>query len=238
MNPTENLSIENRDGCAWLTLERAEKANALTVEMMEGATQALAHAALDDAVRAILLTGAGEKVFCAGADVRQKPADGNMMEHRVRRGAALFALLNAIMDCPRPVITVMNGIASGGGAMLALVSDARVAVDSAEISLPEVNLGMPTFPGIAIATYVGGHALATDLVQTGRRMPAAEAYSRGLLTSVVPRAELHAEALRVTAVLVGKEAKAFAANKQWLNRELKVALAEARKHADEHRKGG
>ena len=236
MIPTEYLEVRNRDGCACITLDRADKANALTVEMMEGATRALAQAALDGSVRAVLLTGAGDKVFCAGADVRQQPADGNMLEHRVRRGAALFALLNAVIDCPRPVIAVLNGIASGGGAMLALLSDARVAVDTAEISLPEINLGMPTFPGIAIAAHVAGHALATDLVQTGRRMPAAEAQARGLLTSVVSREELQAEALRVAAVLVGKEPRAFAANKQWLNRGLKAALAEARKHADEHRK--
>ena len=236
MTAPEYLRLEKRDGCAWITLDRADKANALTVEMMEGAAQAFAAAAADESVRAVLLTGAGDKVFCAGADVRQRPADGDMLTHRVRRGAALFALLNAIMDCPRPVIAVLNGIASGGGAMLALVSDARVAVDTAEISLPEINLGMPTFSGISIAMHVGGHALATDLVQTGRRVPAAEALSRGLLTGVVPREALYAEAMRVAAVFVGKEPKAFAANKAWLNRGPKAALAEARKHSDEHRK--
>lgn len=232
----EHLAIENRDCCMHITLTRAEKANALTVGMMEGAKAALEEAAADDAIRAVLLTGAGEKVFCAGADVREQPADGDMSAHRKRRGAALFALLNAIMDAPKPVIAVLNGIASGGGAMLALVSDARVATDTAEISLPEINLGTPTYPGVAIATHVGGLALATDLVQTGRRMPAAEALSRGLLTSVLPRTELHGEARRVAAVFISKDTGAFAANKRWLNRSLKAALAEARAGMDEHRK--
>ena len=232
----EYLAIENRDGCMHITLARAEKANALTVGMMEGATSALEAAAADDSIRAVLLTGAGEKVFCAGADVREQPADGDMQAHRRRRGAALFALLNAILDAPKPVIAVLNGIASGGGAMLALVADARVAVDAAEISLPEINLGMPTFPGIAIATHVGGLALATDLVQTGRRMPAAEAIARGLLAGAVPRAELDAEAKRIAAIFTAKDTRAFAANKRWLNRSLKAALAEARVGMDEHRK--
>ena len=235
MTTHDNLSIEKRSGCAWLTLDRAEKANALTVEMMEGLAKALEDAAADTDVRAVIISGAGEKVFCAGADVRVKPADGDMAAHRKRRGAALFALLNAIMDCPKPVIAVLNGIASGGGAMLALVADARVAVDTAEISLPEINLGMATFPGVAIASHVGGLALATDLVQTGRRMPVTEALSKGLLTSVVPRAELDKEATRVAAVFVQKDASAFAANKRWLNKQLKVALAEAREGMDAHR---
>lgn len=232
---TEYLAIEKRDGCMWLKLDRADKANALTVGMMEGAKAALDDAAGDEAIRAVLLTGAGDKVFCAGADVREKPADGDMSVHRKRRGTALFALLNALMDSPKPVVAVLNGIASGGGAMLALVSDARVGVDAAELSLPEINLGMPTFPGVAIVTHVAGLALATDLVQTGRRMPAAEAFVRGLVTSVVPRAELEREALRAAAVFVQKDAAAFAANKRWLNRGLKAALAEARAGMDEHR---
>ena len=236
MTSHDNLAIERRDGLCWITLDRAEKANALTAEMMEALAAVIAGAADEHGVRAVMLTGAGGKVFCAGADVRAKPADGDLAAHRTRRGAALFALLNAIMDSPRPVVAVLNGIASGGGAMLALVSDARVAVDTAEISLPEINLGTPTFPGAAIATHVGGLALAADLVQTGRRMPAAEALARGLLTSVVPRAELEREAMRVAAVFVQKETAAFAANKRWLNKGVKAALAQARAGMDEYRK--
>lgn len=236
MTTYENLSLENREGCLWLKLDRAEKANALTVDMMEGVAATLAHIGADPAVRAILLTGAGDKVFSAGADVRAKPADGDVAAHRARRGAALFALLTGVMDCPKPVVAVLNGIASGGGAMLALVCDARVAVESAEISLPEINLGMATFPGAAIATHVGGLALATDLVQTGRRMPAAEAFGKGLLTGVVARPELRAEAMRVAALFVQKDASAFAANKRWLNKALKAALIDARAGMDTHRK--
>ena len=222
----------------WLRLERLEKANALTVGMMQGAKAAIAHATADASVRAIAVQGAGEKVFSAGVDVREQPADGDLPAHRNRRSAAMFELLNALLDTPKPVIAVLNGIASGGGAMLAFVCDARVAVDSAEISLPEINLGMPTFAGAAVATHLGGLALASDLVQTGRRMPAAEALARGLLTSVVARSELDAEALRVAALFAQKEAASFAANKRWLNRGLKAALAEARVEAQAHRKGG
>ena len=236
MTTQDNLLIERHDTHVWIRFNRAEKANALTPSMMEDAAAAVREAVADDAMRAVLFTGAGERVFCAGADVREKPAGGDAVAHRARRGAALFALLNALIDCPKPVITALNGVASGGGAMLALVSDARVAVDTAELSLPEINLGAPTFTGATIALHVGGLLVASDLVQTGRRMPAAEALAKGLLTSIVPRDQLHAEATRTAATLVQKDAAAFAANKRWLNRGLKAALAEASAEHAAHRK--
>jgi enoyl-CoA hydratase/carnithine racemase len=92
-----------------------------------------------------------------------------------------------------------------------------------------------TFTGASVALHVGRLALASDLVQTGRRMSASEALARGILTSVVARLELENEAKRVAATLVQKDAVAFAANKQWLNRGLKIALAEARSEHERHR---
>jgi enoyl-CoA hydratase/carnithine racemase len=235
MNSIDELNIENRAGCLWITLARPGKANALTVAMMKGVTAALSGAAADQSVRAIAIAGAGEKVYCAGVDVREQPSDGDMSAHRQRRSVALFELLNALVDAAKPVVAVVNGVASGGGAMLALVCDARVAVETAEVSLPEINLGMPTFAGASIAMQFGGIALAADLVQTGRRMPAAEAFARGLLTSVVPRAELEAEGMRIAGLLAQKDGKAFAANKRWLNRHMKAALADARGESERHR---
>lgn len=235
MNGMDYLKIENRGGCLWIALARPDKANALTVDMMKGMTAALSSATADQSVRAIAIAGSGEKVYCAGVDVREQPADGDMSAHRERRSLALFELLNAVMGSAKPVVAVLNGVASGGGAMLALVCDARVAVDTAEISLPEINLGLPTFAGASIAMHFGGIALAADLVQTGRRMPAAEALARGLLTSVVPRGELEAEGTRVAGLLAQKDSNAFVANKRWLNRDMKAALAEARGESERHR---
>jgi enoyl-CoA hydratase/carnithine racemase len=204
--------------------------------MMEGATAALKSAQSDENVRAVLLTGAGDRVFCAGADVREKPDDGDITAHRKRRSAGLGALLEAIMDISKPVVAVLNGTASGGGAMIAFLSDARVAVDSGAISLPEIDLGMPTFTGASIAEQLGGLAFAIDLVQTGRRMPVAEAFSRGLVTRVVGRGELERAAVQVAEMLAKKDAGAFAANKLWLNRKMKAALAEAREEHERHRR--
>ena len=233
---SEHLKIERRDAILWITLDRPDKANALAVGMSEGVTQALREAVGDDSVRAVVITGAGERAFCAGVDVREQPADGDAAGHRKRRSAALAALIDAVVDTPKPLVAALNGIASGGGGMLALLADYRVAVDSAAIALPEINLGIATFIGAEIAMEIGGLALATDLVQTGRRMPADEAFARGLLNLVVPRRELEAAAAQVAGELAGKDAKAFAANKAWLNRRVKRALAEAREEHERHRK--
>ncbi len=183
-----------------------------------------------------MLTGAGERVFSAGADVREQPADGDMAAHRRRRSAGLAALIDAILESPKPVVAALNGIASGGGAMLALLADARVAAEEAALSLPEIDLGLSTFMGAAIAERIGGLALAVDLVQTGRRMPAREALARGLVNSVVPRAELMGAALATAELLAKKDPRAFAANKQWLNRRMKAALVEARAAHEAHRR--
>jgi enoyl-CoA hydratase/carnithine racemase len=236
LSESENLRVERHDGCLWITLNRADKANALAVAMMEGATAALKSAQPDENVRAVLLTGAGDRVFCAGADVREQPDGGDIPAYRKRRSAGLAALLEAIMDISKPVVAVLNGTASGGGAMIAFLSDARVAVDSAAISLPEIDLGMPTFTGATIAEHVGGLALAVDLVQTGRRMPVGEAFSRGLVTRVVARAELERAAVQVAEMLAKKDAGSFAANKVWLNRKMRADLAEARQEHDRHRR--
>src|SRR6185503_7404547 len=106
------------------------------------------------------LTGAGERVFCAGVDVCEQPADGDMARQRERRSVALAALQDAMMDTPKPVIVVLNGMASGGGAMLALLADACVAVDTAQLSLPEIDLGIASFSGASILEVIGGRALA------------------------------------------------------------------------------
>jgi enoyl-CoA hydratase/carnithine racemase len=195
----------------------------------------LNEAARDDSVRAIILTGAGQRAFCAGVDVREQPADGDMTAHRARRSAALAAFIDAIMNAPKPVVAALNGIASGGGAMLALVADARIAADSAAFALPEIDLAIATFTGASILMEIGGHALATDLVQSGRRISASEALARGLLNAVVPRETLKSAALRIALDLGAKDAKTFAANKAWLNRGMRAALAEAREEHERHR---
>lgn len=232
----DNLVLSHRDGgLMWLTLNRADKANAMTVAMVEGLTTHIVQAGTDPAVQAILLTGAGERVFCAGVDVREQPADGDMARQRERRSHALAALQDAVLDTPKPVLVVLNGMASGGGAMIALLADACVAVDTAEVALAEIDIGIATFSGASIVEAVCGLAHARDLVQSGRRMPAAEAHRIGLVRAIAPRADLAAAATALATLLGSKKASVFADNKRWINRRVKAALGEARQEHAHHR---
>lgn len=232
----DNLVVTERKGAQlWITLNRPDKANAMTVSMVERATAALAEAAADDAVQAVVLTGAGERVFCAGVDVREQPADGDMTRQRERRSLGLAALQDAVMDTPKPVIAVLNGTAGGAGAMIALMADACVACDTAAVSMPEIDIGIASFSGASILEAIGGRALALDLIQSGRRMPAREAQARGLVRNVVARAELEQAGAALAEELGAKKAQAFADGKRWINRKLKAALAEARAEHARHR---
>ena len=232
----DNLVLSHRDGgLMWLTLNRADKANAMTVAMVEGLTTHIVQAGTDPTVQAILLTGAGERVFCAGVDVREQPADGDMARQRERRSHALAALQDAVLDTPKPVLVVLNGMASGGGAMIALLADACVAVDTAEVALAEIDIGIATFSGASIVEAVCGLAHARDLVQSGRRMPAPEARHIGLVRAVAPRAELVSAATALATQLGSNKPTVFADNKRWINRRVKAALAEARQEHARHR---
>lgn len=233
--PTDLLLVQRHEAHLWLTLNRADKANAMTVALMEQLTDRIVEAGQDVEVQAILVTGAGDRIFCAGVDVREKPSDGDVARQRERRSKALAALQDAFMHTPKPVIAVLNGVAIGGGAMLALMADACVAADTAALSLPEIDLGIPTFSGSNILETIGGRALALDLIQNGRRMPAQEAAARGLVRTVSTAADLRTSATAMANVLGAKDSKTFAENKRWINRALVASLEEAREQHARHR---
>lgn len=231
-----NVLVARRDTSLWITINRPEKANAMTVEIMERLTAAIVEAGQDATTSAVVLTGAGERAFCAGVDVREQAADGDMARQRERRSKALAGLQDAVMEVPKPVLAVLNGTASGGGAMLALMADACVAVDTAALSLPEIDIGIATFSGANVLEVIGGRALALDLIQTGRRMSAVEAAARGLVRVVSPRAELASQATTLATLLGSKDGNAFGDNKRWINRKLKAAMTEAREEHARHRR--
>ena len=231
----DKLLVEQRGALLWVTFNRPEKANALTAGMLQGAADAIVAAGNNADVRAVLVSGAGERFFSAGVDVREKPEDGDMAAHKERRSAAHAALQDALLEVPKPVVAVLNGTAIGGGAMWALLADACIAVDTAELSLPEIDIGIATFSGANILEVLGGRALALDLIQSGRRMPAREAQARGLVNAVAARADLEQTAAGVAELLGAKHRQAFSDNKRWINRSVKAALAEAREEHARHR---
>src|SRR6185369_1579446 len=175
-------------GQALLTIDRPAARNALSPEVVQALRAALARAGSDPAVRVVVLTGAGDRVFSAGGDLGALPEGGYLAGHALRREYG--ALLEALAGSPLPTIARVNGHALGGGLGLVLACDLAVAVDSAELGTPEIDVGL--FPMMVLAWLQRhlGRKRALELVLTGDRLKAEEALRWGLLNRVVPRGEL------------------------------------------------
>lgn len=177
-------------------LNRPESLNAMNTAMGEDLLACFSEIEVDSRVRAVVLTGAGERAFCVGGDLKERQGmtdEAWRAQHVIfERGA--FKLLR----CPVPVIAAIEGFAFGGGFELAVLSDFIVASESAIFAVPEITLGI--FPGIGgtqLLPRILGAPLAKELVFTGRRMAAREAKESGLLNHVVPAGEARAKALEI-----------------------------------------
>jgi enoyl-CoA hydratase/3-hydroxypropionyl-coenzyme A dehydratase len=162
------------------------------------------------------LSGAGERVFCAGVDLKnpKELSSKALAENRRRR---VMRCLDAVLNFERPLVAVLNGVASGAGIMLALLCDVVIARDDSFLQLPEVDVGMPTFLGYECIRLMSGEMLAADLVLSGRRMPFREAAEAGLIKSAVAFGMLAEEGDRVAATLAKKPPLPYALNKRWIN---------------------
>jgi enoyl-CoA hydratase/carnithine racemase len=181
------LAVE--DGVATVTLDRPEARNAISTELAGALAAVFEPLATDRQVRAVVLTGAGDRAFCAGADLRER---GGFDDHDwfVQREVFRRAF-GAVRRCPLPTVAAVFGFALGGGCELALACDLVVAADDTTIGLPEVQLGLvPAGGGTQLLVRRVGPAVAKYLVLTGRRVDADEAMQLGLVDRVVPRAGL------------------------------------------------
>jgi len=189
----ENLLVEKRDGVAVVTVNRPDKLNALNDRTMAELETVFAGLAADPAVRGVLLTGAGEKAFVAGADIgelaTQSPVDG---KERSIRGQKV---LDRIENLGKPVVAAVNGFALGGGCELALACHLRVASENARLGTPEVKLGiMCGYAGTQRLARLVGKGRALELLLTGEMVDAAEALRIGLVNHVFAKEKLLAEA--------------------------------------------
>jgi enoyl-CoA hydratase len=185
----ENVRIETRDGVAIITVDRPKVLNALNAQTVGEIGEAFEQARNDEAVKAVILTGGGEKAFVAGADIaelaKMTPITGKAT---AERGQAVFAKIERF---PKPVIAAINGFALGGGCELALACHIRLASEKAQIGLPEVTLGIiPGYGGTQRMARLLGKGKALELILTGDRIPAAEAERIGLVNKVVAPEEL------------------------------------------------
>ena len=187
------LREEDRGRARWLIIDRPAQRNALTFALLGELRTALQRADSDAAVRAICLSAAGEKAFCAGMDfseVAEAAAAGPMAAHEGRRAYA--ALLAELARLGKPVVACVNGAVMGGGMGLLAACDLAVAASDALFGTPEVEVGLFPYMALAAVSRCIGRRAALELFFTGRRIDAVEAQRIGLVNSVVPRAELTA----------------------------------------------
>ena len=181
-----DLRVEADGPILRLTIDREQRRNALNDAMLRGMIAAVREPG--DA-RVILVTGAGDKVFCAGADLSLMSEEATGLERHEARGG-LRELMIAMRRCPLPVVARVQGLCLAGGVGLALGCDLVVASEAAEFGLPEVNLGLwPFMVSVLLARHCSPK-LALDLMMSGRRLPAREAAAAGLVSRLVPAENL------------------------------------------------
>jgi enoyl-CoA hydratase/carnithine racemase len=227
----DGLTRELRNGVLWLAFDRPRAANAIDAPLAKAFADALAQAAAEESVGAVVMTGAGEKVFSAGIDVKNPDNLEHVALSALRRGV-VATCLSAIVDFEKPLVAAVNGHAVGLGCMLALLADRVIAAGHATLSLPEIDIGIPTFFGISILTRAAGTAAANDLVLTGRRVGAEEARDRGLVAAVADRDALAASAQAAAAAFAAKSRATFVLNKRWIARGLREEIAAATAQAE------
>ncbi len=215
--------VQGRDGVALVTIDRPETRNALSFALLAELADVLDALDADEGVRAIVLTGAGDAAFAAGADIteladqtpEQLAADGH------------FKAWDRIAAVGVPIIAAVRGYALGGGCELAMACDLIVAGDDARFGQPEIRIGvMPGAGGTQRLTRAIGQARAMELILTGRMLPASEALAVGLVTTVVPTAETVGAAMDLAATIAGMPPLAVRAAKAAVRSAAELPLSE------------
>lgn len=208
--------VADADGIRRITVNRPDKLNALNAATLDALQAAFDAAATDDAVRVVVLTGAGPKAFVAGADIAEmadlRPTEGRDFSLRGQR------LMRSIETLPKPVVAMVNGFALGGGLELAMGCHLRIAADTAKVGQPEIGLGLiPGFGGSQRLLRLAGRAATLELCLLGAPVTAERALQLGIVNRVVPATELEAETLNVATQLAASAPLALRATLDVVN---------------------
>lgn len=226
----QNILVEREDRIAIITLNRPQVLNALSQATVDELDAAIDELGADESVRAIIITGAGDKAFAAGADIKELHALSSATEAAEfigRRHRFLFKLARL----PKPVIAALNGYALGGGCELALACDIRIAAETAHLGQPEINVGMiPGTGGTQRLLRLVGPGMAKYLILTGDHISAEEALRIGLVEKVVPPEKLMDEAKALATKLAAKPPIAIALAKQAIAMGIEMRLEEGCAH--------
>lgn len=222
----QTLRTEQQGGIAVITLDRPAVLNALSRALLDELQQALDAIEADAAIRAVIVTGSGERAFAAGADIGEFKSIRSAVEGAAfaRAGQAVFTTITRMRS---PVIAAVNGFALGGGCELALACDIRIASENARFGQPEVNLGLlPGYGGTQRLARLVGMGMAMYLCTSGEMIDANEALRIGLVQRVVPLPGLLEEARRLASVIAAKAPLAVQAAKRSMHAGSSTTLAE------------
>lgn len=197
-----------------VTLDNPAALNAWTMAMQRDVASVLHDAGADDRVRGVVLTGAGERGFCAGQHLGEtKQMTGADVDAWLANLRAAYA---AVLDCAKPTVAALNGIAAGSGYQLALLCDLRIAHAGVRMGQPEINSGIPSITGTYLTRQYVGHGHATEMMLRGRLLDADDALRIGLLHEVTTASGVRERAIELTTELADKPAAAFAHTKRAL----------------------
>lgn len=190
----QNLISEVKEHILYVTINREKALNALNKDTLAELADVVAFANKTDEVRGVIITGAGEKAFVAGADIKEfADYNGKQGEELAKRGQE--QVFDAIENATKPFIAAINGFALGGGLELAMACHMRIAADNAKLGLPEVTLGLiPGYGGTQRLTQLVGKGKAIEMITTANMITAADALAFGLVNHVVPQADLISKA--------------------------------------------
>jgi enoyl-CoA hydratase len=222
----DNLLVEREQRVAILTVQRPQRLNALDARTLDELRDAFLSLQQDDLIRCVILTGAGEKAFVAGADVNELAQDTpESARRRALTGQHVFDLIETL---GKPVIAAVNGLALGGGCELAMACTLRLAADSSRFGQPEINLGIiPGFAGTQRLVRLVGKSKAMEMVLTGAAVSAQDALAIGLINRVVPAADLMKQARALAVELAAKAPVAMRYALDAINRGGEMPFADA-----------
>jgi len=219
----ENLIVAVEEGIETITFNRPEVLNALNSALLVELSEALDAAAGDENIRVLVLTGAGEKAFVAGADIKEL-AELNTLQAKqfAHQGQSV---INKIVGLPIPAVAAVNGYALGGGLEIALACDFIYASENAALGLPETTLGLiPGFGGTQRLSRLIGPNQAKELIYTGKIVPAAEALILGLVNRIDPPENLKAAVMKTAQIMAAKGRISLRAAKETINSGLDTSL--------------
>ena len=220
----EFITYELEEGVAILTFNRPQQKNAISIQLSEEVEDVLDKVAADGEIKVLLITG-GTEIFSAGMDLKAGRAKG-------RRDASIFSIVDSINACEKPVVAAISGYTLGGGCEIALSCDLRIASDAAIFGFPEINMGvMPGAGGTQRLPRLIGAARAKEMMFTGARFSAEDAYRMGLVNKVVPVDSLMEEAKNLAKTIASKDINALKIIKKSINHGMQMDLATGLQYA-------